>query len=84
MPTMEKPTAPRDGEAIQEFQLDEIERRASELTHRWMNRVVWELDAVGTVNLNEATVELVHEATEVLDLLERVHRGTHRLRQLAD
>lgn len=81
---MEKRTAPADAEAMQEFQLEEIERQATDLTHRWMNRVVWELDAVGTVNLNEATVELVHEATEVLDLLKRVHDGVSRLRQLSD
>jgi len=81
---MEKPIRSGDAEAMQEFQLEEIERRASDLTHRWMNRVVWELDAVGTVNLNEATVELVHEATQVLDLLERVHGGVSRLRRLTD
>jgi len=81
---MEKGTVSDDAEAMQEFQLEEIERRASDLTHRWMNRVVWELDAVGTVDLNEATVELVHEATQVLDLLERVNNGVHRLRRLAD
>lgn len=73
-----------DAESMHDSQLEEIERRASILTHRWMNRVVWELDAVGPVNLNEATVELVHEATQVLDLLERVHRGVDRLRRLAD
>jgi len=81
---MEKGTVSDDAEAMQEFQLEEIERRASDLTHRWMNRVVWELGAVGTVDLNEASVELVHEATQVLDLLERVHNGVHRLRRLAD
>ena len=41
-------TATEQAEAMEEFQLEEIERRAADLTHRWMNRVVWELDAVET------------------------------------
>lgn len=81
---MEEQIASGGGEAMQEFHLEEIERRASDLTRRWMSRVVWELEAVGPVNLNEATVELVREATQVLDLLDRVHSGVSRLRRLAD
>ena len=77
-------TATEQAEAMQEFQLEEIERRAADLTHRWMNRVVWELDAAGTANLNETTAEFVDQASRVLDLLERVQDNVERLREVME
>ena len=77
-------TATEQAEAMEEFQLEEIERRAADLAHRWMNRVVWELDAVGTANLNEITSEFVDQAARVLDLLERVQDNVERLREVME
>lgn len=77
---MDKHVTSEPGEAAQQFQLDEIERKAAELDRRWMNRVVWDLDAAGPGDLRGSTIDLLQQATAVFDVLARVHEGVRRAR----
>lgn len=77
---MEKHVTSDPGDAAQQFQVDEIERKAAEVDRRWMNRVVWELDAAAPGDLRGSTVELLQQATTVFDALARVHEGVRRAR----
>jgi len=77
---MDKHVTTEPGDAAQQFQLDEIERKATELDRRWMNRVVWELDAGEPGDLRGSTVDLLQQATTVFDVLARVHESVRRAR----
>ncbi|MFA7249490.1 MAG: hypothetical protein WC273_07625 [Dehalococcoidia bacterium] len=77
---MNKHVTTEPKEAAQQFQIDEIERRAGELEQRWMHRVVWELDTIEPGELRASTDELLEQARTVLDVLARVHDGVRRAR----
>ena len=77
---MNKHVTTNPSEATQELQLGEIEHKVTELERRWINRVVWELDAAEPGDLHASTIELLQEATTVLDVLARVHDGIHHAR----
>lgn len=77
---VDKHVTTEPGEAAEQFQLEDIERRAAELDRRWMTRVVWELDAAEPGDLRGGTVELLQQAATVLDVLARVHEGVRRAR----
>lgn len=68
------------GQAVEEFELEELERKTAHLTHQWIARIVWDLEELGTGDLPVAAAR-AEQAARVLDVLERAFEGMERIRE---